>query len=102
MSDIAYVSSPRYCDIHKYDLGQPDVAATHDVRTFTGQWANVCDEHRVSHAASQRLGTGLGQRLIVGEPPAQDTAAQIDAALRAGDMDALMDAVGDGDLADWF
>lgn len=102
MADIAYIARPAFCDIHKYDLGDPDVFATHDVRTTTGQWANVCDDHRATHAATQELGTGKGQRLIVIESPAKNTAADIDAAFRAGDMDALMEAVGDGDLADWI
>lgn len=70
MSDTAYVSKLPECDIHHYDHNVLGVPATHDVRTKTGQWANVCDECRPIVALSMELGTGKGQRLVVGDKPA--------------------------------
>jgi hypothetical protein len=48
------------CDIHKPEK----VPAVYDARTYTGQWAFVCQEHFESHTEGA-LGTGYGQRLIL-------------------------------------
>lgn len=89
------------CDLHKYALNTPGIPAKYDKRTRTGQWGYVCEECYVSDT-DQRLGTGYGQELIVGEAPARDRSAEFRAAVNAGDMDAAMDAIGDGDLADFL
>lgn len=40
--------------------------AHYDVRTIFGPWANVCETHRTAYAAEPtRLGTGIGQRLVI-------------------------------------
>jgi len=51
------------CDIHKYDLGQPDVPATYDGKTKRGPWAYMCEECFADQGIG--LGLGLGQRLEV-------------------------------------
>jgi hypothetical protein len=68
MSDKVYIPEPRTCDVCRYELGKPDVPAHYDARTNDGRWANVCEAHFRSHTPG-RLGTGYGQRLIVGERP---------------------------------
>ncbi len=98
MSDIAYIASPKLCDICKHE-SQTEVNAEYDVRLLTGQWANVCEIHFQSRTMGS-LGTGIGQRLIVGEKPSQEV--RIKAALEKGDIDALEEAIGDGDPADWL
>lgn len=62
---VAFVSSMPDCDICKYvhKLMEPNLA-THDVITRTGQWANVCDDCRKTHARyPNRVGLGIGQKL---------------------------------------
>lgn len=61
---VAYVTEMPQCDIHKYYNRETGVPATHDVRTKTGAWANVCDDHRATHAMHpNKLGIGIGQKL---------------------------------------
>ena len=98
MSDIAYIPSPKLCDVCKYE-SQTEVEAEYDARMLTGQWANLCQIHFESRTGGM-LGTGMGQRLVVGEKPSQEV--RIKAALESGDLDALEEAVGDGDLADFL
>lgn len=98
MSDIAYIPSPKLCDVCKYE-SKTEVEAEYDARMLNGQWANLCGIHFDSRTGG-KLGTGIGQRLVVGEKPSQET--RIKAALESGDFDALEEAVGDGDLADWL
>lgn len=93
MSDTAYVSAIPDCDFH------PGTPATVDGRTSTGQWANMCGRCHDAHGVG--LGTGKGQRLIVGERPAPTDAA-IRAAIESGDFDLFEELVGDGDPADWL
>jgi hypothetical protein len=89
------------CDIHKYALNQPGIPAKYDKRTNTGQWGYVCEDHFKSDT-DQRLGTGYGQELIIGEPPARDRRAEAQAAAKDGDFDGFMEAVGDGDPLDFL
>lgn len=66
MSDVAKVQTAPTCDICVHVFGSIDPAtAKYDLRTITGQWAFVCEEHRGTHAMSQQLGTGKGQRLLL-------------------------------------
>jgi hypothetical protein len=104
MSTIAYVSKLPDCAFHKHDKGE-QVPAAYDVRTHTGQWASVCDDCRIVHAATFALGTGKGQRYVVGEPPARDLKARRERAhhaLLANNVEEFMDAVGDGDPAEFL
>ena len=98
MSDTAYIASPKLCDVCKYE-SKTEVEAEYDARMLNGQWANLCGIHFDSRTGG-KLGTGIGQRLIVGPKPAQDVL--IAAALESGDIDALEEAIGDGDPADFF
>lgn len=103
MADIAYVSQLPKCDFCKEE-GE-DVDATHDVKTIHGPWASVCGSHRTLYANTMALGTGLGQQYVVGEPPVvtpEERRAKVDEALRSGSYEDLMDAVGDGDIAEWL
>lgn len=64
MSDSVIVAKLPTCDICKYEDNVPDVEAMYDMRTRTGQWANVCEAHFRSHT-NRRLGTGFGQRYFI-------------------------------------
>lgn len=89
MSDRVYIPEPKTCDVCTYELGKPDVQAHYDARTYSGQWANVCEAHFASHTPGV-LGTGLGQRLIVGRPPASERNKRI---RRADNGGTLMDSI---------
>lgn len=104
MSTIAYISHPKYCDFCRIDDGE-DTIAEYDAKTVFGSWANMCEHHFATRAASSQLGTGHGQKLIVGQPPVEtedDKRAKVDEALRNGTADDVWEAVGDGDLADYL
>lgn len=98
MSDIAYIASPKLCDVCKFE-SKTEVEAEYDARMLNGQWANLCGTHFDSRTGG-KLGTGMGQRLIIGEKPSQEL--RIKAALEKGDIDALEEAIGDGDPADYL
>lgn len=66
MSASVIVSKLPTCDICKYEDGNDPVDAWYDMRTKTGQWANVCEAHFRSHT-NRRLGTGFGQRFFIKE-----------------------------------
>ena len=103
MSEKVYVSALPTCDICQHDDGKPGVTAHYDGATVMGPWANMCRAHFYSHGRG--LGTGRGQELIVGEAPERtraDIQRDVNAAVEAGDYDALEEAVGDGDIADWL
>lgn len=101
MAETAYVAKLPNCDIHKLNKGE-EVPAAYDAKTLSGQWANLCGDCFPLHAATLTLGTGKGQRLVVGEPPARDRQAEFNDAAERGDFDAMSEAVGDGDPADFF
>lgn len=65
MGDTAYILHPEYCDLCKSQGLQ--VQAVYDGKTIHGPWAYMCEEH--FGALGVGLGTGRGQRLIVGEKP---------------------------------
>lgn len=94
----AYVAALPKCDFCK-QLGVT-ADAHYDGKTKIGPWANMCSNHFQQYGVG--LGTGAGQQLIVGERPARDRHAEAQAALEAGDTDAFLDAVGDGDPADYL
>jgi hypothetical protein len=103
MSDTAYVSQLPDCDIHKFIKGGAIVPATVDGKTTDGRWANMCDPCFSEWGVG--LGTGRGQRLIVGErpePSRDERAAAIGAAIEAGNFDQVEELVGDGDIAEWL
>jgi hypothetical protein len=65
MGDIAYIFAPENCDFCKTE--GKEVEAKYDGKTVHGPWAYMCEEH--FEAMGVGLGTGRGQRLIVGERP---------------------------------
>jgi len=102
MSTETYVSKLPDCDICKYEQDRK-TEAHYDGKTVSGQWAAMCDPHFATRGTG--LGTGKGQRLIVGERPEPTTAeriAAVHAALEAGDFDAAEEAMGDGDPAEYL
>lgn len=101
MSDTTYITEKRTCDVHEYEKGEPGVTASYDAKTKTGQWANVCEQCFNTHTAGV-LGTGKGQRLVMGEPPTRDMRAEVRAAVESGDFSAFMDAMGDRDPAEFL
>lgn len=104
MSDVAYVASLPDCDFHTYgapgvDAGQ-SVPAAYDAATTLGPWANLCEECFARFG--QGLGTGRGQRLVVGERP-RTTREDVHAAIERGaSFDEIEDLIGDGDPADYL
>lgn len=98
MSDVAYIPEAKLCDVCKHE-SKTEVTAEYDARMLNGQWANLCDIHFESRTGG-KLGTGMGQRLIVGPKPAQDVL--IRKAIQDEDFEALMDAIGDGDPAEFL
>jgi hypothetical protein len=100
MGDTTYVMNYPSCDICKYEQSRTS-EAHYDGRTTSGQWAYMCETHFASRGLG--LGTGKGQRLIVGEKPTMDERrAKANEAMRKGDLEALEEAIGDGDPADFF
>ena len=98
MSDTVYVPSLPDCDMHK--VTGITVAAAFDARTTSGRWANLCQECFDVHGVG--LGTGKGQRFIVGSEPRRNRSEvrrEILRALEAGDIEAAFDACGDEDPA---
>lgn len=84
MSDTAYIDEPRSCDFIPCERD-----AEYDFRTVNGPWANGCQEHYERFRASDQLGTGFGQRLVVGEKPAVSRSAR-----GASTLAMLMDELG--------
>ena len=88
MSDKAYVAALPPCNMH------PSRDAAVDGRTVFGGWANMCEACFKSMGVG--LGTGSGQRLVVGEKPPPTKRVQ------EMSVDELEDLVGDGDLLDFL
>lgn len=65
MGDTAYISAPASCDFCA--AAGLDVEAKYDGKTVLGPWAYMCDDH--FGVLGIGLGTGRGQKLIVGEKP---------------------------------
>lgn len=102
MSSETYVTKYPDCDICKYEQGR-STEAHYDARTTSGQWGMLCDVHMATRGTG--LGTGKGQKLIVGEKPVltdEERRAKADKAVREGDLDTLEELMGDGDPADFF
>jgi hypothetical protein len=102
MSSETYVTKYPDCDICKYE--QDRITEAHyDGQTLTGQWGYMCDVHFASRGTG--LGTGKGQRLIVGDKPVdteERKRRKIREAINQGDFDAAEELIGDGDPADFF
>lgn len=101
MSAVTYVKVLPDCDICA--AGGVQSTAHYDGKTTEGPWANMCSPHFTVHGTG--LGTGKGQRLVVGEEPVPTDAerrAKVQAAVEAGDLDALEEAIGDGDPAEYL
>lgn len=97
MADEAYVAKLPECDIHKYVLGTPGVPAAFDGKTRQGPWANMCPGCFPVHGIG--LGTGKGQRLIVGTRPKPRVTTTM---LESLPLDDLQDIIGDGGIADYL
>ena len=69
MGDTAYIFKAVDCDFCNM-LGLK-VEANYDGKTVDGPWAYMCNEHFAARGIG--LGTGRGQRLIVGEKPKKAT-----------------------------
>lgn len=106
MSDKAYVPALPNCQV----CGGPPHLAAYDLNlanvmlSASGRWGNVCE---VFYEAAGRppLGTGLGQRLIVGDEPVKsdaDIRREIRAAINDDDFDSVEDLVGDRDLMEFL
>jgi hypothetical protein len=65
MGDTAYIFAPEQCNF--CDSAGKKVEAVYDGKTIHGPWAYMCEEHFGQYGIG--LGTGRGQRLIVGERP---------------------------------
>jgi len=61
--EAVFVSTLPQCDVCKR-AGETTEAA-YDARTVYGPWAYLCAPHWNTHAAEHRLGTGVGQRLLL-------------------------------------
>lgn len=98
MGTEVHVSALPKCDVHH---GEHD--AQYDARTVQGPWANMCEQ--AFKQVGRGLGTGLGQRLILGDPEEKskaDEAKEIREAVESGDWDLAEDLIGDRDPADFF
>jgi hypothetical protein len=102
MSDKVYVTRAPQCDFggdtHKNK-------AKYDFKTSWGPWANGCEIHWRTNRATPELGTGFGQRIIEGEEPERtddDIRSDLAAAIEAGDFDAMEEALGDRDFAEFM
>lgn len=60
---VAYVMELPHCSLH-WELRQVVVEAAYDAKTKYGPWGYLCVNCFVDHGVG--LGTGRGQRLIVG------------------------------------
>ncbi|GLY20025.1 hypothetical protein Kisp01_70390 [Kineosporia sp. NBRC 101677] len=106
MADDVYINKPVDCDIHWYEQ-QEKVQAHYDGATTKGPWANMCEACFLDYGRG--LGTGRGQRLIVGDKPAPDperARSRIKAALSAGDLhmaeELAIELNGDANLDDYL
>lgn len=102
MGDTACVTNYPKCDICKYEQGRT-TEAHYDAKTTAGPWASLCDTHFASRGIG--LGTGKGQRLIVGDEPVdtdEEKGRKIRQAINQGDFDTAEELIGDGDPAEWL
>ena len=77
--------------------------AKYDAKSRDGRWANMCAIHFANNGI--KLGTGYGQELIEGQEPEttdEEIRQGVMAAVDAGDWDALEDALGDRDFAEFM
>ena len=104
MADVAYVAKLPDCQICEVEDLQTEIPAEYDGKTVMGPWANMCAAHFASHGVG--LGTGKGQKLIVGEEPVKsktELRAEIHRTIDAGgSFDEIEELVGDGDIADFL
>lgn len=77
--------------------------AKYDAKSRDGRWANMCAIHFANNGIM--LGTGYGQELIEGEEPERtddDIKSDLMSAIEAGDFDAMEEALGDRDFAEFM
>lgn len=72
MGDTAYIPSPVFCDFCQMQ-GKKE-PAQYDGATKHGPWAYMCEQDFQLHGVG--LGTGRGQRLIVGERPDEQSSPE--------------------------
>lgn len=73
--------------------------AVYDAKTSLGPWANLCEADYTMYGATEN---GLFSRLDREEPTKAERSSMLAEALDAGDLDAAMDAIGDGDLFEYL
>lgn len=100
MSTKTYVTTLPPCDVHRAEKGEVVPAYADAFLPPMRTWANVCRPHFREFGCN--LGTGKGQVLIVGTEPPRDRRREVAYALAQGDLEALEDAIGDGDFAEFL
>lgn len=99
MSDVTYVTELPMCSLHWFHDGS-QVVAGYDARLpSNGRWASVCQSCFTANGC--KLGTGNGQKYIVGEAPPINPDDVIEA-LEDGDIERAQELIGDGDLHDYM
>lgn len=63
MSDQVVMAVLPRCDFCRQN-GQ-ETTASYDFKTRQGPWAYGCERHWKQYRAENRLGTGIGQRLVL-------------------------------------
>ena len=100
----AYIAKLPDCQICEVEDLQTEIPAEYDGKTIMGPWANMCAAHFASHGVG--LGTGKGQKLIVGENQTlskTEIAARVQQAVTDGaSFDDIEELVGDGDIAEYL
>ncbi len=74
--------------------------ATWDTKTIMGPWANTCDRHYAEYGTAPS--TNLADAEAKRNRSDDDRRADLYAALDTGDLDAAMDAIGDGDIFEYL
>lgn len=98
MSDIAYVDSIPLCSLPTAHQIRPVDAEYDALIPALGVWGYICQAHFEWYGCS--LGTGKGQRLVLGEEPERsddDIRSALQEAIESGDYEAFEDACGDRD-----
>jgi len=91
-----YLASLPQCD-----MTGCSAPARYDAPTKMGPWAYLCVHHYDTTAAPN----GIGSELVIGEEPERtddDIRNDLLAAFESGDWDAMEDAIGDRDLAEFL
>lgn len=91
-----YLAAPPTCD-----MDGCNTEARYDAPTKMGPWAYLCVQHYDTVAARN----GIGSEIVVGAEPERtdaDIRRDLLAAMAEGDWDAMEDAIGDRDIAEFL